>query len=211
MINKIKNKLKIKLRNYKISKISFQEYSDYKNFFIQEDKKSNWESSTFSEIIEKYLKQNKKLNLVEIGVARGETAKFTLSRLDSSISTYTGVDPYESNYDSTDIFSHFNQQLMDNLYIYVVEKINDPRFNLMRKKSNQAYLEFEDNSIDAIFIDGNHSYSAVLEDIKNWRSKIKKNGLMIGDDYLTFDGVRKAVEETFRNINQVGNTWFVKI
>ena len=58
ILNKWLTKLKIKLRNYKISKISFQEYSDYKNFFIQEDKKSNWESSTFSEIIEKYLKQN---------------------------------------------------------------------------------------------------------------------------------------------------------
>ena len=77
MVNKIKNKLKIKLRNYKISKISFQEYSDYKNFFIQEDKKSNWESSTFSEIIEKYLKQNEcpKVSYCSVPFLRPQTKK----------------------------------------------------------------------------------------------------------------------------------------
>ena len=36
----------------------------------------------------------------------------------------------------------------------------------IRKKSNLAHLDFEDNSIDAIYIDGNHSYEAVIEDIK---------------------------------------------
>ena len=50
-----------------------------------------------------------------------------------------------------------------------------------------AHLDFEDNSIDAIYIDGNHSYEAVIEDIKNWSPKVKQGGLIIGDDYLTFE------------------------
>ena len=72
------------------------------------------------------------------------------------------------------------------------------------------HLDFEDNSIDAIYIDGNHSYEAVIEDIKNWSPKVKQGGLIIGDDYLTFEGVKKAVNDFYSNFNVSGNTWFIE-
>ena len=97
---------------------------------------------------------------------------------------------------------------MDNLYKFVNDKINDPRFNLIRKKSNKAYLDFEDNSIDAIYIDGDHTYRGVIKDIKYWAPKVKPGGLIVGDDYLTFSGVKKAVNQVFPNFNESGNTWF---
>ena len=210
MLNKIKDKIKLLLKFYELKQITFQDYSEYKKFFIKEDKKSTWDSSAFFNIIEKNLKYKSDLNLVEIGVARGSTSKFTIEKLNDKISTYTGVDPYESNYDRTDGFSYYNQDLMDNLYKFVIEKVNDPRFNLIRKKSSVAHIDFKDNSIDAIYIDGNHTYEAVIEDIKYWTPKVKKGGLIIGDDYLTFKGVRKAVNDSFSNFNESGNTWFIE-
>ncbi|MDA7543909.1 class I SAM-dependent methyltransferase [Acidimicrobiia bacterium] len=99
---------------------------------------------------------------------------------------------------------------MDNLYKYVLEKVNDARFEIIRKKSNLAHLDFENNSIDAIYIDGNHSYEAVMQDIKYWSPKVKRGGLIIGDDYLSFEGVEKAVKDSFSNFNEFGNTWFVE-
>lgn len=210
MLNSIKDKLKLYLRFYEIKEIKFQTYSEYEKYFKEEDKKSTWDPSAFSNIIEKHLNNKSELNLVEIGVARGSTSKFTIERLSDKISLYTGVDPYESNYDKKDGFSYYNQDLMDNLYKFVIKKVNDPRFKLIRKKSNIAHLDFEDNSIDAIYIDGNHSYEAVTEDIKCWSPKVKQGGLIIGDDYLTFEGVRKAVNDSFLNFNESGNTWFIK-
>jgi len=210
MLNSVKEKLKLLWKFYQISKITFQGYSEYKEYFLEEDKKSNWDPSTFSNIIEKNLNYKDNLNLVEIGVARGSTSKFTIEKLSDRISIYTGIDPYESGYDRTDGFSYYNQDLMDNLYKYVLEKVNDPRFKIIRKKSNLAHLDFENNSIDAIYIDGNHSYESVVEDIKYWSPKVKRGGLIIGDDYLAFEGVEKAVRESFSNFNQLGNTWFVK-
>jgi len=210
MLNKIKNKLKLFLRFYELRQITFSDYSEYKEYFVEEDKKSTWDPSAFSNIIEKHLNNKSDLNIVEIGVARGSTSKFTIEKLSDMVSSYTGVDPYESNYDRKDGFSYYNQDLMDNLYKFVIEKVNDPRFNLIRKKSNLAHLDFEDNSIDAIYIDGNHSYEAVIEDIKNWSPKVKQGGLIIGDDYLTFEGVRKAVNDSFSNFNESGNTWFIE-
>lgn len=210
MLNNIKNKLKLLRNFYELRQLTFQDYSEYKEYFLEEDRKSNWDPSTFSNIIEKNLNYKDNLNLVEIGVARGSTSKFTIEKLSDRILTYTGIDPYESNYDRTDSFSQYNQDLMDNLYKFVVEKNNDPRFNLIRKKSNLAHLDFENNSIDAIYIDGNHSYEAVMEDIKYWSPKVKQGGLIVGDDYLTFEGVRKAVNDSFSNFNKSGNTWFFK-
>jgi hypothetical protein len=209
MLNKIKDKIKLRLRFLEQKKIRFKDYSEYKDYFINEDNKSTWDSSAFSNIIEKNLIYKKDLNLVEIGVARGSTSKFTIEKLSDKIISYTGVDPYESNYDPTDGFSYYNQDLMDNLYKYVIEKVNDPRFKLIRKKSNIAHLDFVDNSIDAIYIDGNHSYEAVVEDIKYWFPKVKQHGLIIGDDILTFSGVKKAVKEIFSEYHEYENTWFV--
>ena len=210
MINKIKSKIKILLKFYTINKIAFEDYSDYKKYFINEDEKSTWDPSIFSKLIEENLKKETSLILLEIGVARGSTSKFTIDKLNDKILTYYGVDPYKSNYDFTDGFSYHNQDLMNNLYKFVIEKVNDPRFTLIRKKSNVAYLDFDDNSIDAIYIDGNHSYKEVIKDIKCWSPKVKQGGLIIGDDYLVFEGVRKAVNEYFLDFNEVGNTWFVK-
>ena len=209
MLKKIKNKLKLYRRFYELRQITFNDYSEYKEYFVEEDKKSTWDPSAFSNIIEQNLNNKSDLNLVEIGVARGSTSKFTIEKLSDKVSSYTGIDPYESNYDRKDGFSYYNQDLMDNLYKFVIEKVNDPRFNLIRKKSNLAHLDFEDNSIDAIYIDGDHRYKRVLEDIKNWKPKVKKGGLLIGDDYLTFSDVQKAVNESFSDFCESGNTWFV--
>ena len=209
MLNKIKNIVKIYLRNNKIRRLKFQHYSEYKQYFASEDRKSNWDATTFSKIIENNLKGKTNLVLVEVGVARGGTSDFTIKKLSKNIAKYTGVDPYKSNYDKTDIFSYYNQEFMDNCYLYVIEKVNDSRFDLIRTTSKKASSEFQDNSIDAIFIDGDHTYSAVLEDIKCWKNKVKKGGLMIGDDYQSFKGVKKAVHESFSEFHQEGNSWFV--
>lgn len=209
MLNKFKNKLKVYLRNKEINSLTFEDYSQYKEYFIKEDKKSQWDPSVFSKLIEKNLIDKDDLTLVEIGVARGSTADFTIKKLSDKITKYIGVDPYKSNYDKTDTFSNYNQDFMDNCYLYVNEKIKDPRFNLIRSTSKKASFEFKDGSIDAIFIDGNHSYISVLEDIKHWSGKVKPGGLIVGDDYLGFQGVRKAVTESFSEFQQEENTWFV--
>ena len=55
MLNKIKNELKLFLRFYELRQITFSDYSEYKEYFVEEDKKSTWDPSAFSNIIEKHL------------------------------------------------------------------------------------------------------------------------------------------------------------
>jgi hypothetical protein len=46
---------------------------------------------------------------------------------------------------------------------------------------------FEDNSLDFVYIDANHTYEGVKEDIKYWYPKVKPGGLLLGHDYLPND------------------------
>ena len=49
-------------------------------------------------------------------------------------------------------------------------------------KSAQASQIFADNTLDLVFIDGDHYYKSVMEDIASWYPKLKKNGIICGHD-----------------------------
>lgn len=78
----------------------------------------------------------------------------------------------------------------------------------MRMSSEEASKQFEDKSIDMVFIDADHSYEAVKRDIELWLPKAKK--LICGHDFQ-FEGVEKAVKEKFEKINIVGTIWVSKL
>jgi len=56
---------------------------------------------------------------------------------------------------------------------------------------------FDDNSIDFVFIDANHTYPAVKADISAWYPKVKVGGWICGHDYEDGRGVVPAVNEAF--------------
>jgi len=47
-----------------------------------------------------------------------------------------------------------------------------------------AVKDFEDDSIDFVYIDGNHSFKYVAEDICEWVKKVKVGGFVCGHDYI---------------------------
>jgi len=58
----------------------------------------------------------------------------------------------------------------------------DPRAVIRREFSVEAAKGFEDGSLDFAYIDGNHSYGAVLADLDAWWGKIKPRGVLCGHD-----------------------------
>lgn len=73
-----------------------------------------------------------------------------------------------------------------------------PHFRLIKSKSDMAKDEIENNSIDLLFIDGDHSYEQCKRDIENYWPKLKKGGVLLGHDYRkTTPGVIRAVNEIF--------------
>jgi predicted O-methyltransferase YrrM len=81
--------------------------------------------------------------------------------------------------------------------------------NLLCKSSEKASKEFPKNFFDFIYIDGDHSYKSVKQDISLWIGKLKKNGIMAGHDY-NWPGVKQAVDEKFKNkFKLFGRNWIV--
>lgn len=64
----------------------------------------------------------------------------------------------------------------------------------VRKTSFQASMDYEDNSIAAVFLDGSHDYESVKLDISCWYPRIQPGGVLAGHDH-TWPGVVKAVNE----------------
>ena len=69
------------------------------------------------------------------------------------------------------------------------------RYTHHRKTSDDALADFEDESMDFIFIDGLHTYKQVLTDCKNYYPKLKKGGMFCGHDFTNIKEVNDAVME----------------
>jgi hypothetical protein len=74
--------------------------------------------------------------------------------------------------------------------------------------SHKVYTQFEDHSIDFLFIDANHDYEPCKADLNLWYQKVKPGGVMAGHDYQ-FNGVHKAVDEFFAGKFPVDRRYFL--
>lgn len=115
-----------------------------------------------------------------------------------------------------------NQSEMDRIYFGVVNRFRF--FNnvlVHRMKSVAAAEVFEPKSLDWVYIDGDHSYSAVLADLQAWYPKVVTGGLLTGDDlaWRGEDGthpVKAAVLEFCRRnqistVNEVNNQFVIDV
>jgi Methyltransferase domain len=158
----------------------------------------------YYDVLSKVIRENRYKTVAEVGVALGGHAEFILKQTD--VEQYYGVDPYQC-YDSNDGFqqdvgrysSLSTQQNFDYLYQWVKNVRLSPfktRCRLIREPSVKASSQFVDESLDCIFIDGDHRYEGVIQDLQSWFPKLKKGQLMLGDDYW-MPPVAAAVNDFF--------------
>jgi predicted O-methyltransferase YrrM len=65
--------------------------------------------------------------------------------------------------------------------------------------------------LDLVFIDGDHSYAAVRQDIQTWQPLVRSGGILCGDDYdpIKKPGVVRAVDELLPARKIIGRIWYV--
>ena len=118
---------------------------------------------------------------VEIGVFKGDFSKIILSKWNGTlymVDVWRGLgDEYE------DISNHNNHSDAFSKTIKNIEGYED-RGIMIRATSKKASEIFTDESLDFIYIDANHAYDFVVEDINLWFPKLKKGGVFSGHDYL---------------------------
>ena len=120
---------------------------------------------------------------VEVGVLEGQNSESALKYC--PIEKLYLVDPFKSYHDHVGNLSNINQNLFDIIYKRVCERFEtDDRVDIIRKPSVEASRDFEDNSLDFVYLDGNHAEKAVREDLRAWMPKLKPRGLMGGHDVI---------------------------
>lgn len=60
---------------------------------------------------------------------------------------------------------------------------NNPNVHILDLSSLDAASNYKDNFFDYVYIDAEHTYEAVSKDLNFWYPKLKKNGILFGDDY----------------------------
>jgi glycosyltransferase involved in cell wall biosynthesis len=173
----------------------------------------NWSSSygIFSRVIEE-----KQLKIgAEIGVASGGHSESILKT--TSVQLLYGIDSYQHRDDYVDAMN-LPQSEFEQLYEYTTKRLAvfGDRYCFIRKDSQEAVNDV-DGEIDFVYIDADHSYKGVWNDLCTWYPKIRIGGIIGGHDYNhpSFPGVTQAVNEFFRRfdwkINYEGeHIWWVE-
>lgn len=153
--------------------------------------------------------------IVEIGVFKGRSARAILDSLPYE-STLYGVDrhePYSDEGVRDFLGEHSWDQVSEEMKHNLADKILSREFVYFRESSARAALRFHDHTIDMIFIDGDHNYRSVLNDITAWERAVKPGGLICGHDYNVHPDVKLAVDECFsygRIKFPAGSIWAVR-
>jgi len=152
---------------------------------------------------------------VEVGVEKGYFSEHILKH-------WTGflylVDPYEKYAAYAEEYAH--EENYDRM-LKALSGFRD-RYKHLKMYSKDACHEFVDNSLDFVYLDANHSYESVKEDLECWWPKVKPGGLFAGDDYGAFPdmpvdfghgrlnfSVKRAVDEwAMKNKRNISIDWF---
>jgi cephalosporin hydroxylase len=151
-------------------------------------------------------------NLLEVGVEVGVCQGFHAANiLDLWPGQLICVDPwakiegYEEDYDHEANYREAHHRLSPYL----------DRVQMIRDTSLRAAALLHDESMDFVYLDANHSYEAVRDDLIAWWPKVKRGGMLAGDDYGIVDeqwvdfghgktrfGVKRAVDEWSKKVGR---------
>lgn len=114
----------------------------------------------------------------EIGVASGVFSEILCK---DGLKLYS-IDPYTVY---PDYYTPTAQARLDREYEEAKERLGKyPNCTIIRKTSMEAVKDFEDESLDFVYIDGHHAFKFVAEDIYEWSKKIRKGGCVSGHDFV---------------------------
>lgn len=141
---------------------------------------------------------------VEVGVRNGGYSE-TLMKANPNLELW-GIDPFEPHHGYRDhtrksTFQAFEKEAHDKLDKY-------PKYHFIRDYSDSASEGFEDNSLDFVYIDGDHSFYNATQDIELWSKKVRSGGIISGDDYFKHRG--EARIHVYQVVNGYTDAWHIK-
>lgn len=140
---------------------------------------------------------------VEVGVDRGVFSKILLSKNPKKLYL---VDAWKT-IKGTDHTTGAEQSTHEAKYKSVSEMFSDePCVEIIRSWSEDAAKQFDDGSLDWVYIDARHDYEGVTDDLRAWHTKVKESGFLWGDDYRTPDQKHKPRMQVRQAVTDFVNT-----
>lgn len=163
----------------------------YKNAYGEVDTQSSYKSTI--EPIINFLKTKQDGIFLELGVLGGSTLLGIHDTCKSRGIKIYGVDPWEKLMNSNGVpIEQIGETVWANKMIarktmreHLQNIISTHSLNikLFHDLSEAIVNYFDDESIDCIHVDANHSYEGVMNDMKLFWPKLKSSGMMLMDDY----------------------------
>lgn len=134
----------------------------------------------------KELAGSRAITVLEIGTRRGESLRYVAFNF--PVKRYIAIDPFK-NYEeySGDEFNDVLWGSEDQIYrqtLALGQELLGHRFSLIRAFSAEAAVQIDDGSVDFVFIDGNHRFDFVMEDLRSYWPKVSQGGYLCGHDYF---------------------------
>jgi hypothetical protein len=118
----------------------------------------------------------------EIGVAEGKHAE-VLCCNNPNLKLYC-IDSWQGYRGYLD----YLDDRLNRFYDTAKQKLSKYDCILIKKFSMDAVLDFEDESLDFVYIDGGHDFKNVVNDVIEWSKKVRKDGVVYGHDFKRSKG-----------------------
>jgi hypothetical protein len=142
---------------------------------------------------------------VEVGVEEGKYSE-EICRDNPGVHLYC-VDPWiaYSRY-----IDEVSQDKLDRYFATAKERLKNYNCTFIRKTSMEAVKDFAPNSLDFAYIDGNHDFEWVVNDIIYWSKIVRPGGIVAGHDYKNEAKNRRIPFHVVQAINSYTDSYAVR-
>ena len=145
-------------------------------------------------------------HIVEVGAWKGASTSYLAVEAQHKKLRIDVVDTWSGSQEHKNISDIRENSLFETFIDNLRPVIN--LVNPIRTDSISASKMYDEESLDAVFIDADHRYESVKADILAWMPKAKKGGILAGHDYtLTHSGVILAVDELVEAPEIIRDCW----
>lgn len=162
-------------------------------------------SEFYKQIVDKFPSGSK---FVEVGSWKGKSSAYMAVEIINSgkeiefycVDTFEGSVEHQNNQDLSALYEIFKNNM----------KPVEGHYKDFKMPSLEAVKQFEDQSLDFVFIDASHEYEDVKNDITAWLLKVKKGGILAGHDYPHPPVAKAVIENNFDNLTIMHSCWIYK-
>jgi len=123
----------------------------------------------------------------EVGVEKGKNAVIMFDNI-PNLRLFL-VDPYKQrdNGEYQEQSKRWNEKHLEKCKKQTLDRMVGRNAVLIEKFSEDGSQDFEDKSLDFVYLDADHSYDSTMLDIIMWTRKVRVGGIVSGHDYFYYN------------------------